>query len=89
MALDAPAMVAAMGAAVGTLLTTQPAALPPTVSPAAQAAQAAPAAVKQTPVLEAAQPAARSLAAPPSTITIIAWKTITGHTFLHLLNLMR
>lgn len=86
MALDAPAMVAAMGAAVGTLLTTQPAALPPTVSPAAQAAQAA---VQQTPVLEAAQPAARSLAAPPSTITIIAWKTITGHTFLHLLNLMR
>ena len=86
MALDAHAMVAATGAAVGTLLTTQPAALPPTVSPAAQAAQAA---VQQTPVLEAAQPAARSLAAPPSTITIIAWKTITGHTFLHLLNLMR
>ena len=82
MALDVPAMAAAMAAAVGTLLTTQPAALPTPAAPAQ-------AAVQQTPVLEAAHLAAKSLAVRLSTITITAWKTTTGPTFLHLLDLTR
>lgn len=69
-------MAAVMAAAVATLLTvealpTQHAAALPTAAPAQAAAQ-------QTNVLEAVHPAARSLAAPPSMITIIVWRIITG-----------
>ena len=80
--MDVPATAAAMAAAVATLLTV---ALPTQAAVAA----AVPAAVPQTPVLEAVQAAAKSLAVRPSMTTIIAWKIITGPTFLHLLNLIR
>ena len=86
-ALDAPAMAAVMAAAVATLLTVE--ALPTQHAAALPTAAPAQAAVQQTNVLEAVHPAARSLAAPPSMITIIVWRIITGPTFLHLLNLTR
>ena len=84
--MDVPAMAAAMAAAVATLLTVAP----PTQAVVATAVLAAvPAAVPQTPVLEAVQAVAKSLAVRPSMTTIIAWKIITGPTFLHLLDLIR
>ena len=79
-ALDAPAMAAVMAAAVATLLTVE--ALPTQHAAALPTAAPAQAAVQQTNVLEAVHPAARSLAAPPSMITIIVWRIITGSTFL-------
>ena len=86
MALDVPATAAAMAAAVATLLT---AALPTQAVVATAVLAAVPAAVPQTPVLEAVQAAAKSLAVRPSMTTTIAWKIITGPSFLHLLNLIR
>ena len=77
MVLDAPATGAATAVAVATLLTVAPP-TQPAVATTVQSPAAAQPAVQQTPVLEAAQAAAKSLAAPPNTITIIAWKIITG-----------
>ena len=90
MVLAAPATAAATAVAVATLLTVAPP-TQPAVATTVQSPPVAQPAVQQTPVLEAAQAAAKSLAAPPNTITIIAWKIITGPTlsYVHLLDLIR
>ena len=84
-----PAMAAATAVVVATLLLIVAPPTQPAVATTVQSPTAAQAAVQQTLVLEAVHPAARSLAVPPSTITIIAWRIITGPAFLHLLNLTR
>ena len=71
-------MAAATAVVVATLLLTVAPPTQPAVATTGQSSPAAQAAVQQTLVLEAVQPAAKSLAVPPSMITTIAWKTTTG-----------